>query len=492
MKSLIKKFQINDKIVKKFVEKNKKSSYRRRNKFYWKINSKKFFKFKNRFYVFENATIKKKFINKHYDDFLTKHFNVHKIVNLIQRKFYWFVCAKQIRFYVKICDICQRIKIHRHKFFEKFKFLSISNIFWKKIIMNFIIDLFFNKRRDVIYDSILMIMNRYIKMIKYIFVTIKIDVVTLTKIFYEKILFRFDTSTKIINDKNFVFINAFWFSICYYARIKRRLNIVFYFQTNDLIERQNQIFETYLRIFVDAKQTKWTNMLFMIEFVYNNVTHFFTNVSFYYFMYDYYSKIHYVIENDFIEKKIFFAKNKIKHLHDVEKMLIKRLKHVVAKQTKYYNQKHIFKKFNVDDLIIFNIKNFKQRRFNKKMSHKYVKSFKIKNKIDAQTYRLILFNIYRINNVFHVSLLKNYYYKKNDKHAKQFMQISKLINDKKQWKIEKFFDKIDDRKNIWYKIKWFNWNFEYNQWLHKKEFKNVSKLMKKYNERTSRKRKRRH
>ena len=75
--------------------------------------------------------------------------------------------------------------------------------------MNFIIDLSFSKRRDVVYDSILMIMNRCIKMIKYIFVTIKIDVVTLTKIFYEKILFRFDTSTNIMNDKNFVFINAF-------------------------------------------------------------------------------------------------------------------------------------------------------------------------------------------------------------------------------------------------------------------------------------------
>ena len=34
MKSLIKKFQINDKIVKKFVEKSKKSFRRRRNKFY--------------------------------------------------------------------------------------------------------------------------------------------------------------------------------------------------------------------------------------------------------------------------------------------------------------------------------------------------------------------------------------------------------------------------------------------------------------------------
>ena len=81
---------------------------------------------------------------------------------------------------------------------------------------------------------------------------------------------------------------------------------------------------------------------------------------------------------------------------------------------------------------MFNIKNFKQRKFNKKMSHKYVKFFRIKNKIDAQTYRLILFNIYRIHNTFHVSLLKNYHHKKNDKYAKQLMQISKLINDEKQ------------------------------------------------------------
>ena len=65
------------------------------------------------------------------------------------------------------------------------------------------------------------------------------------------------------------------------------------------------------------------------------------------------------------------------------------------------------------------------------MSHKYVRFFKIKNKIDTQTFLLILFNIYRIYNNFYVSLLKNYYYKKKDKYAKQFMQILKLINDEK-------------------------------------------------------------
>ena len=82
------------------------------------------------------------------------------------------------------------------------------------------------------------------------------------------------------------------------------------------------------------------------------------------------------------------------------------------------------------------------------MSHKYMKFFKIKNKIDAQTYRFILFNIYRIYNIFQISLLKDYHHKKDDKHAKQFMQILKFINDEKQWEIEEILNKMNDKKDI--------------------------------------------
>ena len=94
------------------------------------------------------------------------------------------------------------------------------------------------------------------------------------------------------------------------------------------------------------------------------------------------------------------------------------------------------------------IKNLKQKRFNKKLSHKFAKSFKIKNKIDSQTYKLILFNIYRIYNTFHVSLLKKYHHRVDDKKTKIMFQISKFIDNNKQWKIEKIFDKKNDKKNV--------------------------------------------
>ena len=75
--------------------------------------------------------------------------------------------------------------------------------------MNFIMKLFLNKRRDVVYNLILMIINQYIKMIKYILIIKKIDVAELTKVFFKKIVLRFDMSDEIINDRKFVFINAF-------------------------------------------------------------------------------------------------------------------------------------------------------------------------------------------------------------------------------------------------------------------------------------------
>ena len=66
------------------------------------------------------------------------------------------------------------------------------------------------------------------------------------------------------------------------------------------------------------------------------------------------------------------------------------------------------------------------------MFFKFAKPFKIENKIEKQTYRLTLSSTYRIYNIFHVFLLKLYYYKIDDKNAHEFMQILNLINNDEQ------------------------------------------------------------
>ena len=46
-------------------------------------------------------------------------------------------------------------------------------------------------------------------MIKYLFIKITIDVITLTKIFYNKIMYRYDMLNDIVSDRDFIFINNF-------------------------------------------------------------------------------------------------------------------------------------------------------------------------------------------------------------------------------------------------------------------------------------------
>ena len=66
-----------------------------------------------------------------------------------------------------------------------------------------------NKRYKVVYNSIFVIVDYYTKIIKYIFVIIKIDVAKLVNVFFDKIILRFETLIDIISDKKFVFTSIF-------------------------------------------------------------------------------------------------------------------------------------------------------------------------------------------------------------------------------------------------------------------------------------------
>ena len=75
--------------------------------------------------------------------------------------------------------------------------------------MNFVTSLSLSKRQEIIYNSIFVIVDRYIKMTKYIFVIIRIDVVELAKVFFDKIVLRFETLASIVFDKESIFTSVF-------------------------------------------------------------------------------------------------------------------------------------------------------------------------------------------------------------------------------------------------------------------------------------------
>ncbi len=184
-------------------------------------------------YVSENLSIREKLLKHHHDDSLARHFDADKISKLLNCKYYWKSMIKNVKEYINTCDICQRVKMKHHLSYDELKSLSWFTDFWKKITMNFITNLSFSKWKEVVYDLIFMIVNHYMKMMHYLSMKKTLTVVKLAELFFKKIALRYEVLNDIIINKDSLFINAFWSKICYHAKMKRRLSIIFHSQTND-------------------------------------------------------------------------------------------------------------------------------------------------------------------------------------------------------------------------------------------------------------------
>jgi hypothetical protein len=132
----------------------------------WKVKN-DILHFEEKYYIFSNLLWRKLFKQNH-DDFHANHFEYEKILKLPRRKYWWLNMSKNVKEYVISCTKCFLTKSIKHKFYELLQSLSIFQKFKKNWTMNAIIDLSFSKRREQIYDVILIIIDRYTKYFKYI------------------------------------------------------------------------------------------------------------------------------------------------------------------------------------------------------------------------------------------------------------------------------------------------------------------------------------
>jgi sulfur relay (sulfurtransferase) DsrC/TusE family protein len=412
---------------------------------------------------------------------------VKKTIELLSKKYHWSRMIKYVKFYIKTCDVCQRTKTFRHFFYDDLQSFLLSQDSWQEIIMNFITNLSSSKRSNDVYDFVLVIINRYIKMTFYISVTKKITIVELINIIFDHVMLKYDVSKNVVSNREFVFTNAYWANICYHMKMKRRLNIIFHSQTNEQIERQNQNLEHFLRMFCFEKQTKWVKYLFLIEFVYQNNVQFIIECNLFFCMYDYNSEIRYESKNDIIMNEMLVATKRVKNLIEYRQKLIERWQKAANAQVKYYNRKHIALTFKTENLIMLFIKNIKLKNSSQKFSHKFIESFCIVETMNKQIYRLILFSFYRIHDVFHVFYLKSYKRQKNDNIISEYSS-SELLDDDEVNEVEEILQKKISKKIIYYLIKWKSWSEKYNEWIAEKNM-NALDLLQKFDEQTKRRRK---
>ena len=194
-------------------------------------------------------------ISCHHNDPLAGHIGIDKIRELVGRKYYWPSLRKDVKNYVRGCDLYLASKIVRHKFYRDLQSLPVSTHQWKNLSMDFVtsLPLFADWKGDS-YDMILVIVDCLTKMVHYEPVKVIINVSGLTKRIIDVVIRNHELPDSIISDRGAIFTSKFWSSLFYFLGIKRRLSTAFHPQTNRQTEQQNSTMEAYFRAFVNWDQ----------------------------------------------------------------------------------------------------------------------------------------------------------------------------------------------------------------------------------------------
>ena len=192
--------------------------------------------FKELVYVPEHQ--QKNIIWMYHNELLRGHWGVHKIIRVIFWLYYFPHMRKKVQSYENKCDLCHKIKSARHKSYEEIRTVLTSSWHWTLIVMNFIVKLPPSKKllTEVIYDSILIIVNWLTKKVRFLPYKEVSDVKELTYTFLRNVTVLQRLSDKIILNRDKLFMSRFWMMLTRQLRLSHKLLIVYYSQTDEQTE----------------------------------------------------------------------------------------------------------------------------------------------------------------------------------------------------------------------------------------------------------------
>ena len=180
----IKKSAAKDNKVIKAVEEIKKAGVKLLRNEEWQIEDNLVLK-EGKVYVLRDDKLRLEIIQLHYDMLIAGHGEQWKMVELVTRNYWWPGVMKEVKQYVERYDQCQRMKnrvempagkLRPNEIPEKpQQYISVDFIFITKLLVS----------KD--YDSILVVCNRFSKMLHFVVTTEKIMVEGLARLFRDNV-----------------------------------------------------------------------------------------------------------------------------------------------------------------------------------------------------------------------------------------------------------------------------------------------------------------
>ena len=450
---------------------------------HWSLDPKGIVLFKNRFYIPSGEKLKSELLRLHHDDPITGgHFGRARTIETISRKYYWRNVHAEVKEYVKRCPICQGNASPRHRPYGQLVSLPIPDRPWQETSMDFITGLpvTIHEKREV--DSILVIVDRFSKFVRFFPVHTTMTASDLAELYHNEIELQYGPQEGIVSDRGSLFTSKFWTRLFDLAGTRLRFSTAFHPQTDGQTERMNQTLEHYLRSFIGEDQVAWPKLLRSAQYCCNHHKNATTTQSPMETLFGYDASFQMRDEADAPKREMPAVEVRLEKLAELRKRLIAHWENANESMAKRYNASHALKTFRRDQLVVLSTRNLRIKTA-RKLSPKWIGPFKVLKPIGSQAYRIALPEKYsRLHNVFHVNMLEEWHSdKRNDA---DYMPLPDLEEDDEEYEVEEVKDEHKFDGEIHFLVKWKGWPSEYNEWVPEYDMANARKSIADYRKRT--------
>jgi Chromo (CHRromatin Organisation MOdifier) domain len=294
--------------------------------------------------------------------------------------------------------------------------------------------------------------------------TKKIDAEGVATLYAEKVFPHYGVPRKIISDRDLRFTADFAKAVCGQLKIHQNISTVYHPQTDGQSERANARLEQYIRIYGNAEQDNWVNLLPLAQYVHNSWTNASTGYAPFELLIGHVPQINVTHEETNVPE---VARRKVwlEHARQRVQAVIKAAQNMLVTRTQRKKGQRHYHGHAVGDKVWLEGTNLKLTHPKAKLDAKCYGPFTVTEEISPVVYRVELPQQWKIHNVFHASLLTPY--KETEEHGTNYAQPPpELVKGEEEYEVKQVLNsrRTGRTKKLQYLLWWKGYSWVHDSW----------------------------